>query len=87
VTIKKISSNTSKGFLIPSLQAFGYLVLENNTLIATCTDQQYIESQEQGINPNSFLNVLDYVGKIVISNKDKKWPTLNDFIRISRDNL
>jgi dTDP-4-dehydrorhamnose 3,5-epimerase len=87
VTIKKISSNTSKGFLIPSLQAFGYLVLENNTLIATCTDQQYIESQERGINPNSFLNVLDYVGKIVISNKDKKWPTLNDFIRISRDNL
>lgn len=79
ITVKKVSSNTSQGLLIPTLQAFGYLVLEKNTLIATCTDQQYNESQECGIHPTSFINLLDYNGKIQISNKDKKWPTFTNF--------
>lgn len=86
VTIKKLSSNTSKGLFIPKLQAFGYLVLENKTLIATCTDQQYIESDERGINPSSFADILEHKGKIKISNKDKKWPNLNNFKKINRVN-
>ena len=84
ITTKKLSSKNSQGLFIPKLQAFGYLVVENKTLIATCTDQQYTESEERGIHPSSFTNDLDYNGKIQISNKDKKWPTLNVFIKINR---
>jgi len=85
-TIKKLSGNNSQGLLIPKLQAFGYLVLENKTLIATCTDQEYIENDERGINPNSFINILGYNGKLCISKKDKKWPKLNDFIKVYKEN-
>lgn len=61
-------------------------MLENKTLIATCTDQQYIESDERGINPSSFADILEHKGKIKISNKDKKWPNLNNFKKINRVN-
>jgi hypothetical protein len=86
ITIKKISSDASKGLFIPKLQAFGYLVLENKTLIATCTDQQYDEGSERGINPRSFFTNLEFNGKIQMSSKDKKWPNLVDFIKINRNN-
>ena len=86
ISIKSLSSNSSQGILIPKLQAFGYLVLENKTLIATCTDQQYDESKERGIHPSSFIDILKYDGKIKISDKDKKWPSLSEFIEIYRGN-
>ena len=83
--VKKISSDISKALLIPKLQAFGYLTLENNTLVATCIDQAYSEADERGINPTSFNNILKYNGKIKVSSKDKKWPELDDFLNEYRN--
>lgn len=82
LTVKKISNDSSRALIIPKLQAFGYLVLEANTLIATCIDQPYSETDERGINPNSFTSILKYSGEIKISLKDQKWPNLNDFLKM-----
>jgi dTDP-4-dehydrorhamnose 3,5-epimerase len=86
LTVKRISNESSKALIIPKLQAFGYLVVEDNTLIATCIDQPYSEADEQGINPNSFTSILKYSGEIRISLKDQKWPNLNDFLRMYKNN-
>lgn len=85
ITIKKLASETSKALLIPKLQAFGYLTLENNTLVATCIDQEYSETDERGINPNSFKKVIKFSGKFKISKKDRKWPELDEFLNDYRD--
>lgn len=82
LTVKKISNDSSRALIIPKLQAFGYLVLEDNTLIATCIDQPYSENDERGINPNSFTSILKYSSEIKISLKDQKWPNLNDFLKM-----
>ena len=86
LTVKKISNESSKALIIPKLQAFGYLVLENNTLIATCIDQPYSEADERGINPTSFTSILKYAGEMRISLKDQKWPNLDDFLKTNRNN-
>ena len=86
LTVKKISNESSKALIIPKLQAFGYLVLENNTLIATCIDQPYSEADELGINPTSFTSILKYPGEMRISLKDQKWPNLDDFLKTNRNN-
>ena len=82
---KEVSSSAPNGILIPRLQAFGYLAIEDETIVITCIDQPYSEREEIGINPKSFVPSLGFRQKIIISKKDSRYPDLNEFIESIRN--
>jgi len=75
----ELDSTIPEALVIPSLNAFGYLVMEDHTIVQTLTDQEYNEKYEVGINPASFKDLIGEFGNKIISKKDSLWPDLHSF--------
>jgi|TARA_B100000795_G_C22682720_1_gene392385 dTDP-4-dehydrorhamnose 3,5-epimerase len=77
---KKINSKDSIAIFIPKGFVHGIIALENQTIVVTYCSKPYNPSKEYGVRLDSLpigkLNV-----RSIISKKDKKLPTLNEFIK------
>jgi len=77
---KKINSKDSIAIFIPKGFVHGIIALENQTIVVTYCSKPYNPSKEYGVSlhglPIGKLNI-----KSIISKKDKKLPTLNEFIK------
>jgi len=76
----ELSSKKSEALLVPKLQAFGYLVLENKTLIITCMDQPYDITKDFAINPVEFFTNDIQINRAIISDRDQKASNLDVFL-------
>ena len=75
----ELDSSNPQALIIPSLNAFGYLAMEDQTIVQTLTDQEYDEKYEVGINPSSFKDILGEFENKIISKKDSLWPNMHSF--------
>ena len=77
---KKINSKDSIAIFIPKGFVHGIIALENQTIVVTYCSKPYNPSKEYGIRLDS-LSIGKLNVKYIISKKDKKLPTLNEFIK------
>ena len=77
---KRINSKDSIAIFIPKGFVHGIIALENQTIVVTYCSKPYNSSKEYGIRLDS-LSIGKLNVKYIISKKDKKLPTLNEFIK------
>lgn len=77
---KRINSKDSIAIFIPKGFVHGIIALENQTIVVTYCSKPYNPSKEYGIRLDS-LSIGKLNVKYIISKKDKKLPTLNEFIK------
>jgi len=76
-----LSGENKKQFYIPKGFAHGYLVLSDEAIFSyKCTDYYHPEFEDGILYNDPYLNIdwpIDNIENIIISDKDKKWPTIN----------
>ena len=78
-----LSSENKEQLFVPKGFAHGFIVLSNSATLSYKVDNYYNVESESGIIWNdSFLNIDWKISKskIIISEKDRKLPTFNNFI-------
>jgi dTDP-4-dehydrorhamnose 3,5-epimerase len=80
VFTKTINSKNSSILVIPEGFAHGIISLEDQTTLVNFNSKKYKPKKEFGININSLHLSLPKI-KFYQSNKDKKLPKLNDFLK------
>ena len=79
-----LSEDTKHQLLVPRGFAHGFSVLSKNALFTYKCDNKYDKSSEGGINLHDKdlnINWHVYPFEMVISDKDKLWPSFNDFLK------
>ena len=77
---KTINSSTSIAILIPKGFVHGVIALENQTVVITYCSNPYNFKKEFGIRPDSLPFHKPKI-KLIISKKDKKLQTFNEFMK------
>lgn len=79
-----LSEDNKHQLLVPRGFAHGFSVLSKNALFTYKCDNKYDKSSEGGINlldKDLNINWHVYPFEMVISDKDKLWPSFNDFLK------
>lgn len=77
----KLSANNKKQLLVPRGFAHGYSVLEDDTIVVYKCDGLYHVASEGGLllsDPSLNIDWQIPADKMIISDKDKMYPTLHD---------
>lgn len=75
----KLTEQNKEMLYIPRGFAHGFEVISENAEVLYNTDNKYILEQESGlIWSDSTIDINWPIKNPVLSNKDKKWPTLNE---------
>ena len=77
---KTINSNTPIAILIPKGFVHGIIALENQTVVITYCSKPYNFKKEFGIRPDTLPFDKPKI-KLIISKKDKKLQTFNEFMK------
>ena len=79
-----LDDKENKQLLIPRGFAHGFLVLEDNTIFNYKCDQYYHKPSEAGIiynDPTFNINWNFPIDQLILSDKDKKLPTFEQFVK------
>ena len=77
---KIINSKNSIAIFVPKGFVHGILALENQTTVVTYCSNPYNLKKEFGVKPDTLPMIMPKI-KFLISQKDKKLPTFNEFIK------
>ena len=77
---KTINSKDSIAIFVPKGFIHGIIALENQTIVVTYCSKPYNPKKEFGVKPDSLPMIMPKM-KFLISQKDKKLPTFNEFIK------